>query len=688
MSFSPLVAQHVGEILKEFAHVHFIERKLEEHQWMNKKASVMMQGFGPSPSVGMSATPFYDMGIFGNGQIVGLADSGIDWDNCLFHDVNNLIVKTDSVNMNHRKIVGYNTVLVYTENGVIKTDGRRNTQQTGNPKNWIPPSYHFSVFIPAHEKGARIFSNSWGNSPEDYFSCSYDCKDCVWRDTMDGYRAGQSVTDDTCRALFGSDTCCSVSNQYTSRCHDVDLTLWLYQDSVILFAQGNSGEISSKGNIGSPATSKNAISVGASMTSNDAFKESVYFEDFKNKIRLAKLPFSTPDECCAYSGKDQYFIHSFCCPSKVEEEYTSNPSIYNEFNLAYFSSRGSAVGNRIKPDVTGIGYNVVSAHSDGKTITDQCGTNSPSLGNSAALMTFDGTSVATALVAGAAALLREFFQTKMNLSKPSGPLLKAALVHSSIPMTGTVAYSYDKNRRLKLSNLGSPNSYEGFGRVYLGSLLQNQDGIPLTILIKEKSFKTRSQSLQLCFKRKQELSNFTLFKATLAWYDFPGSIAVVPQLLSDLDLFVNTYVISRGNISTLSVIAGNYGDRVDTTNNVERVVVEELPSSSLKDHSVFVTVAVYVTSLFDENRTKQPFALLMTYPKDMFEEVDPTTDPSCFYTTDFPPKEEPLSDLSDEVIVGIVFAAMLGVLVVGLVVVVYFAVKRRRSPNTAVAVEG
>ena len=61
-----------------------------------------MQGFGPSPSVGMSATPFYDMGILGNGQIVGLADSGIDWDNCLFRDANNPIVKTNSINMNHR----------------------------------------------------------------------------------------------------------------------------------------------------------------------------------------------------------------------------------------------------------------------------------------------------------------------------------------------------------------------------------------------------------------------------------------------------------------------------------------------------------------------------------------------------------------------------------------------------------
>lgn len=54
------------------------------------------------------------------------------------------------------------------------------------------------------------------------------------------------------------------------------------------------------------------------------------------------------------------------------------------------SSKGPAVGNRIKPDVTGIGYNVVSAHSEGDSTTNQCGTISPAIGNSAALITSHG----------------------------------------------------------------------------------------------------------------------------------------------------------------------------------------------------------------------------------------------------------------------------------------------------------
>nr|CAG4712758.1 unnamed protein product [Naegleria fowleri] len=172
----------------------------------------------------------------------------------------------------------------------------------------------------------------------------------------------------------------------------------------------------------------------------------------------------------------------------------------------------------------------------------------------------------------------------MNISNPSGPFLKAALVHSSIPMTGILEFS--KNGKIKLSDLGSPNSYEGFGRVYLGSLLQNQDGTPLKILVKEQSFKSISDSLKLCFKRKDDnnaIQTSPFFKATLAWYDYPGSVAVMPQLLSDLNLFINTY---GTNVSKLSVIDGNYGNQVDTTNNVE-----ELPRSSSKEGSMYVSVA-------------------------------------------------------------------------------------------------
>jgi len=50
--------------------------------------------------------PMYDAGLDGTGQIVGCADSGIDYDHCFFHDPNNE-TPLGTTNLNHRKIVSY-----------------------------------------------------------------------------------------------------------------------------------------------------------------------------------------------------------------------------------------------------------------------------------------------------------------------------------------------------------------------------------------------------------------------------------------------------------------------------------------------------------------------------------------------------------------------------------------------------
>ena len=65
------------------------------------------------------------------------------------------------------------------------------------------------------------------------------------------------------------------------------------------------------------------------------------------------------------------------------------------------------------------------------------------------------------------------------------------------------------------------------------------------------------------------------------------------------------------------------------------------------------------------------------YPKEMFEEVDPSH-PSCFYTTDFPLR----SPLSDGAIAGIVVGVLLAMVLL-VAVVVYSVVKQRQSQKRA-----
>ncbi|KAG2387087.1 hypothetical protein C9374_002122 [Naegleria lovaniensis] len=699
ISFSPLVALEIGEIIKANPHVHFIERK-PIVGLLNMRASSMMQSVGPHPSVAMSSTPFYDLGVFGSNQVVAVSDTGIDWDSCLFYDSSNPTITVNTLNTKHRKIIEYDTVVVSQGSTTYKSDNKdgvdghgthvaasvcgsiqnlkhndssnpvntyhgiapnaklhfTDLQQTGQTLLLVPTTVS-TIFMSGYYANARIFSNSWGSGPDLIFSCSYDCDNCRWKADFEGFKAGDKITNAQCKELFGSDTCCSILNKYNSQCKDIDTTLWKYQDAIALFAQGNSGAISSKENIGSPAVSKNAVSVGASMTSNAAFEESVQYEDFVQKMKDAALPFTSVSECCAYTGTNQEAVRNYCCPTNVKSKYTSNSNIYNENNLAYFSSRGPACGNRIKPDVVGIGHTVVSAHSDGDLTTFQCSAGtSPNQGNSAALMTNSGTSMAT--------LLWEYFQAYHSIPNPSGPLLKAALVHSSIPLEGTVAKTYDESSRIAMGGLGRPNSYEGFGRVYIGGLLKNSDGTPVKLSIFESIFNISTESYKLCFKRREQAtmaSSSPAFKATLAWYDYPGSVSVVPNLIHDLNLFVNVFNIDKDNkITNLDVAAGNFITKVDSSNNVEKISVDSL-DSNFKNQ--YLSVAVYVASSLIE---KQRFALLISHPQDLFEQV--STD-ACTFSTTLP--QETSVGVYVGVAIGIIFFL---VIAIGVGVAAYFLV--------------
>mmetsp|Transcript_92941 Transcript_92941/g.135828 ORF Transcript_92941/g.135828 Transcript_92941/m.135828 type:complete len:291 (+) Transcript_92941:2130-3002(+) len=75
--------------------------------------------------------------------------------------------------------------------------------------------------------------------------------------------------------------------------------------------------------------------------------------------------------------------------------------------IAGFSSRGPTDELRLKPDVLCPGVNIHSAHGDGNTGSNNCGIG---VGTSdGAVATMSGTSMATPLCAGAAAMVREYF---------------------------------------------------------------------------------------------------------------------------------------------------------------------------------------------------------------------------------------------------------------------------------------
>lgn len=142
----------------------------------------------------------WEKGITGAGQIVGIADSGVDYDMPWFADPN-----VNTPEPGHRKIVGYDTTLgdnqdVADGHGTHIAGTICGDQGAGMPGNGIAPGarIHFqdlvnadgtltgsleleTVLRKAYDSGARIFNGSWGVESADYDALAAALDDFSWR---------------------------------------------------------------------------------------------------------------------------------------------------------------------------------------------------------------------------------------------------------------------------------------------------------------------------------------------------------------------------------------------------------------------------------------------------------------------------------------------------------------------------
>ena len=125
------------------------------------------------------------------------------------------------------------------------------------------------------------------------------------------------------------------------------------------------------------------------------------------------------------------------------------------------------VRNRFKPDIVAPGDSVESAMSNGNA------------GPSCVIIEKAGTSMASPAVAGAAAVIRQFFQDSFfwesvcnknyaycKAFTPSGVLLKAMILHS-----GRSMYKFNGEKQPAVILGEPPDNYQGYGRVSLKYLL-------------------------------------------------------------------------------------------------------------------------------------------------------------------------------------------------------------------------
>jgi hypothetical protein len=219
---------------------------------------------------------------------------------------------------------------------------------------------------------------------------------------------------------------------------------------------------------------------------------------------------------------------------------------------------GPTSDGRLKPDLLAPGCSITSARD-----AVACGTR-----------TLSGTSMASPAVAGAAALARQYFvegwyptgaPVVANSRVPSGALLKALLVNSSVNLT---------------SVLGFPSTIEGWGRVLLENALYFAgDARKLLVLSDVRNVNGLSTADQDAFVL-QVTSSVEPLEVTMVYTDPAAALFASDATVNDLDLEVisPSGLRYRGNaFDTLTEESTTVG-QTDHRNNVEGVL---LPSPEI-----------------------------------------------------------------------------------------------------------
>ena len=306
--------------------------------------------------------------------------------------------------------------------------------------------------------------------------------------------------------------------RYNSNSQEVDEFVWDHRDCVICFSAGNEGEDTNANgvidprSITPPGTAKNCITIGA--TENDR------------------------------PNFNQTYSQAFGYPANpiASDRMANNPE-----GMVAFSSRGPTIDGRIKPDVVAPGSFILSTRSR-DTSSNGWGLTQDSL-----YFYNGGTSMATPLVAGCVAVLREYLAENRQMASPSAALVKAMLINGARHVAGQYVPS-------ETGTL--PNNSEGFGRVDMAATLSDavqlrDEGTALDTGDEETTTVTVPSGASL--------------KVTLVWTDRPG-----PTLQNDLDLIVRTTdgQERHGNVASDSA-------DFDRENNVEQVVWDGLPGGNV-----------------------------------------------------------------------------------------------------------
>ncbi|MBI4760880.1 MAG: S8 family serine peptidase [Chloroflexota bacterium] len=375
------------------------------------------------------------------------------------------------------------------------------------------PSDLNQLYQQAYNAGARIHSNSWGSA---------------------------------------------AAGDYTVESVQSDTFIWNNRDMLITFSAGNEGtDANSDGvidsdSMGSPATAKNVLTVGAS--------ENQRSDGYPCDTSLSYTA------CASQGGVNNIFTWGAAWPS----DYPANPikddvSANNAGQMAAFSSRGPTDDNRIKPDVVAPGSWILSTYSD---MYQQGYDASPNPKNNAwqydgygfpydqYYKYLSGTSMSNPLTAGGAAVVKDYYNKAYSVNATAA-LVKATLINSAVDMLD------ENNDGVNDNDFPIPNVHEGWGRINLDAAT---DG----------TIQFVDEGTGLSTGGSAAFSVTTTggpLKVTLVWTDYPSTDTAAINLVNDLDLTVS----GPSGAFLGNVFSGGWsatGGSADRRNNVENVYIQ------------------------------------------------------------------------------------------------------------------